>query len=356
MYNDKRLSRARSCPTLFAVLKEQMVQGKKIRLSRGTLNYIKSKKSGKFYKSTSSSELETILEGDEGGNCTDDDALSSCSVSSSQSEPADMNDANSTSMGSVTYTLEQRIPDGLRISPRRLSQWSDSVAVQRYIPQGQKNSNGSPSATEKSPQGQSLFSVQKERNLPWSHYEKSTPQRFSCISSSLNSLNRSFLNKEGQSKKEEKQNTVLKEVQLEASNVTYSTRQNVDVIHPGQLWLPPVEWRVENMESLVWKDQHIYHKEEGGWWMERWTLYTDNRQRLGDKFGVDADGTPWSEWWMEKELSHSKTDNSANYIQKFGQKWGRNARGERWYETWQVRNDGKVETTYRLERANSGNF
>lgn len=52
---------------------------------------------------------------------------------------------------------------------------------------------------------------------------------------------------------------------------------------------------------------------------------------------------------MEKELSESN-------VQKVGEKWGRNAKGERWYETWQVKSNGKVETTYRLERANSGTF
>lgn len=73
-----------------------------------------------------------------------------------------------------------------------------------------------------------------------------------------------------------------------------------------------------------------------------------------DKFGVDTDGTPWSEWWIEKELSSAKEEGLSSDIKKVGQKWGRNAKGERWYETWKVKNNGKVETTYRLERANSG--
>ncbi|EME28217.1 uncharacterized protein Gasu_42220 [Galdieria sulphuraria] len=358
MYNDRRLARTRSCPTLFAVLKEQMVQGKKIRLSRGTLNYIKSKKAGKFYKSTSSSELETILEGDEGDNYTDDDTLSSCSVSSSHSEPADMSDVacSTTAEAPSAYTLEHRLPGSLRISPRRLNQWSDSVVIQRYIPLGQKNSNTFRNVAENSSHGHSLYPVQSEKNSSSVYKDKNAPQHNSYISSLLDSSNLSFLNKESKSRKDEKQDSVPKREQSETSNETYGNRRNMDIIHPGQLWLPPVEWRVENMESLVWKDQHIYHKEEGGWWMERWTLRTESRQKLGDKFGVDADGTPWSEWWLETELPNSNTNTCAAYIKKFGQKWGRNAKGERWYETWQVKNDGKVETTYRLERAKSGNF
>lgn len=352
MYNDRRIARTRSCPTLFAVLKEEMVQGKKIRLSRGTLNYIKSKKAGNFTKSTSSSELETILEGDEGENCTDDDTLSSCSISSSHSEPGDMHSGNMSPSGTVTTSLENRIPNGLRISPRRLSQWSDSVVVQRYIPQGQNIKLGMRYGNDSLSQREQMSSLQRETSRHCPNNERSCLSHYySNVSASREISNAPFLNNDTKARKDEilyeKQDMLCQKAKLEGSNE--SCRQNMNTTYSCQLWLPPVEWRVENMESLIWSNQHSFHKQDGGWWMERWTLYTENRQRLGDKFGIDADGTPWSEWWMEKELSESN-------VQKVGEKWGRNAKGERWYETWQVKSNGKVETTYRLERANSGTF
>jgi hypothetical protein len=313
-----------------------MVQGKKIRLSRGTLNYIKSKKSGNIYKSTSSNELETILEGDEGESCTDDDSSSSCSISSSHSEPADINIMNSAPAVPVVSIGEHRNPVG--ISPRRLNQWPSNIIVQRYVPQGYKGDTGKKENNQLNMEQQSSH-----------HCSYRTTQH---VDSSVHT----FSNQENMARGNEKHENLWSESKFESCGGCQSCRNkpNMDVIHPGQLWLPPVEWKVENMESLVWKDQLIHHKEQGGWWMERWTLFTENGQRLGDKFGVDTDGTPWSEWWIEKELSSAKEEGLSSDIKKVGQKWGRNAKGERWYETWKVKNNGKVETTYRLERANSG--
>eukprot|EP00871_Galdieria_phlegrea_P004876 jgi/Galph1/538/GphlegSOOS_G5228.1 len=343
MYTDRRLARTRSCPTLFAVLKEEMTQGKKIRLSKGTLDYIKNKKNGKLYKSTSSIELETILECEEEAESVfDDDSLSSCSLSSSHSEPVDIHQSVVNTAGNGIDSINKSflpLSSKCRISPRRINQWSNTVAVQRHFP---KNVVDSRQCNGSSYQPIAVSSTIDRSEKEWHREQYSSMYDKETVVKSQS--------KESQASEPTTRTTLDVNFQQWKERNDLLPFWNKNTTQTDSLWLPPVEWKIEKMENIIWMDHQVHKNEEGGWWMERWATNLQRIQRLGDKFGVDADGIPWSEWWIEIDRGEYL---EGRFISKSGQKWGRNAKGERWYETWNIDSNGHVYTQFRLERANS---
>ncbi|KAK4534104.1 hypothetical protein CDCA_CDCA01G0129 [Cyanidium caldarium] len=106
---------------------------------------------------------------------------------------------------------------------------------------------------------------------------------------------------------------------------------------PNHLMQPPEMWRVQAHGVLI--GHEVRNNADGGWWIERWGQRRVSHDyctgnpfndyvRFGDKFGIDADGSMWSEWWLEvpDRLGMAR-----------GRKWGRKTNGCDWSDEWERR-------------------
>ncbi|GJQ14341.1 hypothetical protein GpartN1_g6132.t1 [Galdieria partita] len=398
--NTRGLRRTHSCP-LFLLLKQDALEGKKVRLGRGALEYLRHRQERSLSRSFSQSDLATIKEVEEELEDTLTKEAGTIVFSDSQKdncyhqpkpleavcfteenkrdlvEKATKVNGNGSSRVSrrtleklaEDYSKRKNVDSHSQLPPLPRSRNSSSYEQGRGILEQSRNR-----AYELSTRSNVSVGQTRRNNISSYHMSSSSmePDYYSmyhgvfgtkpnystsCKESKMNpsdlaesvELNTS-INNQVQSVSDKDSSSVVERENVgdnseEFSESDLQSLQVQNKLSLGRtLWEPPLVWKVP--EHHQWTGHDVRTNEYGGWWTERWGCSLDKTCRFGDKYGVDNDGSAWAEWWLERDLDIQ--ERGATMFVKKGRRWGYNQKNESWMETWNMTANGTYYTEFQM--------
>ncbi|KAK4527087.1 hypothetical protein GAYE_SCF34G5009 [Galdieria yellowstonensis] len=379
------IRRTNSCP-LFLLLRQDALEGKKVRLGKGALEYLRHRQERSLSRSLSQSDLATIEEVEEelNDNAATDagrQVLTDIQKNSWYPQKAEYNIPKGP--GSVQVTEESRkqlvekatkvnSSGSSRVSRRTLEKLAEDYS-KRKIGDNYAKLPPLPRSRNLTAHESSRSILEQSRNRA---YELSSRSSVSSVEKTRENSSSSSLEPDyysmyhgvfvepnnasdscqgGTSALSEKEvgnssqgdNSLL----LNQNGIDGAVTEEPKNLDPQMefysgrtLWEPPSVWKIP--EYHQWTGHDMRTNEHGGWWTERWGCSLDKTFRFGDKYGVDNDGAAWAEWWLERDLDIQ--EGGATMFVKKGKRWGYNQKHESWMESWYMTANGTYYTEFQM--------